>query len=89
MRTYHTVIYSDSKNIEAVPSKSVDLMVTSPPYPMIEMWDEMFAQPGSSAEAALKNGDGFKAFESMHEMLDPIWKEVYRVLKLGGFACIN
>jgi DNA modification methylase len=89
MRTYHTVIYSDSKNIEAVPSKSVDLMVTSPPYPMIEMWDEMFAQPGSSAEAALKKGDGFKAFESMHEMLDPIWKEVYRVLKLGGFACIN
>ena len=89
MRTYHTVIYSDSKNIEAAPSKSVDLMVTSPPYPMIEMWDEMFAQPGSSAEAALKNGDGFKAFESMHEMLDPIWKEVYRVLKLGGFACIN
>jgi DNA modification methylase len=89
MRTHHTVIYSDSKNMEAIPSESVDLMVTSPPYPMIEMWDEMFAQQGSSVEAALKNGDGFKAFESMHEMLDPIWKEVYRVLKLGGFACIN
>jgi DNA modification methylase len=89
MRTHHTVTYSDSKNMEAVPSESVDLMVTSPPYPMIEMWDEMFAQQGLSVEAALKNGDGSKAFESMHEMLDPIWKEVYRVLKFGGFACIN
>ena len=89
MRTHHTVTYSDSKNMEAVPSKSVDLMVTSPPYPMIEMWDEMFAQQRSSVKAALKNGEGSKAFESMHEMLDPIWKEVYRVLRFGGFACIN
>jgi DNA modification methylase len=89
MRTHHTVTYSDSKNMEAVPSESVDLMVTSPPYPMIEMWDEMFAQQRSSVKAALKNGEGSKAFESMHEMLDPIWKEVYRVLKFGGFACIN
>jgi DNA modification methylase len=89
MRTHHTVIYSDSKNMEAVPSESVDLMVTSPPYPMIEMWDEMFAQQRSSVKAALKNGEGSKAFESIHEMLDPIWKEVYRVLKFGGFACIN
>jgi DNA modification methylase len=89
MRTHHTVTYSDSKNMEAVPSESVDLMVTSPPYPMIEMWDEMFAQQRSSVKAALKNGEGSKAFESMHEMLGPIWKEVYRVLKFGGFACIN
>ena len=89
MRTHHTVIYSDSKNMEAVASESVDLMVTSPPYPMIEMWDEMFARQRSSVEVSLKDGNGSKAFESMHELLDPIWKEVYRVLKFGGFACIN
>ena len=41
MKTNHNVIYSDSKNMDAVPSESVDLMVTSPPYPMIAMWDEM------------------------------------------------
>ena len=44
MKTNHKVIYSDSKNMEAVPSESVDLMVTSPPYPMIAMLDEMFVQ---------------------------------------------
>ena len=75
--------------MEAVPSESVDLMVTSPPYPMIEMWDEMFAQQSSSVKKALQKGDGLNAFERMHQLLDPVWKEVYRVLKFGGFACIN
>jgi DNA modification methylase len=37
-------------NMEAVSSESVDLMVTSPPYPMIEMWDEIFAQQSSSVK---------------------------------------
>jgi len=56
---------------------------------MIEMWDEMFAQQSSSVKKALKIKNGFNAFEMMHQVLDPIWKEVYRVLKFGGFACIN
>jgi DNA modification methylase len=89
MKTNHKVIYSDSKNMETVTSESVDLMVTSPPYPMIAMWDEMFAQQSSSVKKALKKGDGANAFELMHQVLDPIWKEVYRTLKFGGFACVN
>ncbi|GMQ79663.1 MAG: site-specific DNA-methyltransferase [Thermodesulfobacteriota bacterium] len=89
MKTNHKVIYSDSKNMEAIPSESVDLMVTSPPYPMIAMWDEMFIQQSSSVKKALKKGDGANAFELMHQLMDPIWKEVFRVLKFGGFACIN
>jgi DNA modification methylase len=89
MKTNHKVIYSDSKNMEAIPSESVDLMVTSPPYPMIAMWDEMFAQQSSSVKKALAKGDGTNAFELMHQVLDPVWKEVYRTLKFGGFACVN
>ena len=89
MITNHRVIYSDSKNMKTVPSGSVDLIVTSPPYPMIQMWDDMFSEQSSSVKAALKMGEGSKAFESMHEILNPIWAEVYRVLKFGGFACIN
>jgi DNA modification methylase len=89
MKTNHKVIYSDSKNMETVTSESVDLMVTSPPYPMIAMWDEMFAQQSSSVKKALKKGDGANAFELMHQVLDPVWKEVYRTLKFGGFACVN
>jgi DNA modification methylase len=89
MKTNHRVIYSDSKNMKAVPSESVDLMVTSPPYPMIAMWDEMFAHQSSSVKKALEKGDGANAFELMHQLMDPIWKEVYRVLKFSGFACVN
>lgn len=68
MTTNHRVIYSDSKNMEAVPSESVDLMVTSPPYPMIEMWDEMFTEQNSSVKKALEKGDGLNAFEMMHHL---------------------
>jgi len=89
MITDHSVIYSDSKKMDAVPSESVDLMVTSPPYPMIQMWDELFAQQNAHVREALKKDNGPHAFKSMHSILDPIWAEVYRVLKFGGFACIN
>jgi modification methylase len=75
--------------MENIPPESVDLMVTSPPYPMIAMWDEMFSRQSTSVKKALQKGDGSKAFERMHQALDPVWKEVYRVLKSGGFACIN
>ena len=89
MITNHSVIYSDSKRMDAVPSESVDLMVTSPPYPMIQMWDELFARQNAHVREALDKDNGPHAFESMHSILDPIWAEVYRVLKFGGFACIN
>jgi DNA modification methylase len=89
MKTNHKVIYENAVNMKAVQSESVNLMVTSPPYPMIEMWDEMFAQQNASVRKALERSDGTNAFELMHQVLDPVWKEVYRVLKFGGFACIN
>jgi DNA modification methylase len=86
MKTNHTVIIGNSINMEAVPSESVDLMVTSSPYPIIEMWDEMFARQSSSVNKALEKADGTNAFEFMHQLLDPVWQEVYRVLKVGSFA---
>ena len=89
MKTNHKVIFENAMDMAMVATESVDLMVTSPPYPMIAMWDEMFAQQSSSVKKALEKGDGANAFELMHQLMDPIWKEVYRVLKFGGFACIN
>ena len=89
MNTSHRIQFSDAKKMEAVSSESVDLMVTSPPYPMIGMWDSLFSGQSPAVKAALKKGDGREAFEQMHQMLDPVWEEVYRVLKTGGFACIN
>ena len=42
MKTTHKIFFKDSKKMGAIPSSSVHLVVTSPPYPMIEMWDDMF-----------------------------------------------
>ena len=89
MKTNHKIIFSNSKKMDDVPSESVDLIVTSPPYPMIQMWDEMFCKQNPSIEAALKKTEGSAAFELMHKILDPVWNEVFRVLKYGGLACIN
>jgi len=75
--------------MDTVPSESVNLIVTSPPYPMIQMWDELFGRQNPHVGKALEKENGTDAFELMHTILDPIWAEVYRVLKFGGFACIN
>ena len=89
MKTEHKIVFGDSRKIECIPSEYVDLMVTSPPYPMIKMWDEMFSEQNPEIGEALKSGNGQLAFELMNKELDKVWGEVYRVLKPGGIACIN
>ena len=89
MKTIHKIIFENSTEMKALPSESVDIMVTSPPYPMVEMWDEMFCRQSASVKKALEEKDGPRAFELIHRLMDPIWEEVYRVLKVGSIACIN
>jgi DNA modification methylase len=89
MKSTHKIYFKNSKNMRAIPASSVHLVVTSPPYPMIEMWDEMFVNQNSNILKALKNSDGLQAFELMHKILDQVWQELYRILINGGIACIN
>ncbi len=89
MKTIHKILYQDSRNLEDIPSESIDLIVTSPPYPMIEMWDEVFGNQNPDILKALSRGDGPLAFNLMHEILNSVWNEAFRVLKNGRFACIN
>jgi DNA modification methylase len=89
MKTRHHIFFENSKTMKAIPSDSVDLVVTSPPYPMIEMWDAMFASQNRPIRDALNSENNLAAFELMHRELDQVWNEVYRVLKKGAIACIN
>lgn len=74
--------------MECIENGSIDLVVTSPPYPMIEMWDDiMTLQNPQIGNALLKNPSD--AFEMMHQELDKVWRECYRLLKDGGMLCIN
>lgn len=89
MKTTHKIFFQDAQDLKNIPSESVDLVVTSPPYPMIEMWDEMFSHQNPEIQDALASGDGKQAYALIHEILDAVWDEVFRVLKDGRFACIN
>jgi len=55
----------------------IHLVITSPPYPMIKMWDNQFKEFGA------------KTYEQMHELLAKVWKGCYNALVDGGLMCIN
>lgn len=88
-RTVHRFFSSDARDLGILDDRSVDLVVTSPPYPMIAMWDGLFGTLSPGAGRALREKEGWRAFELMHLELDKVWHELYRVLKEGAFACIN
>ncbi len=89
LKTLHTVFYENSENMKELKNESVDLVITSPPYPMIEMWDVAFTKQNPEIGEALRSNDGNRAFELMNRLLDNVWNEVYRVVKPGGIVCIN
>jgi len=71
------IIIRDSTNMDKLDDSSIDLVVTSPPYPMIKMWDNLFHSVGANT------------YDEMHDYLAKTWKECFRVLKKGGLMCIN
>ena len=95
MPTHHRVIIGNSQIMPEIESGSVQVMVTSPPYPMIAMWDEQFKSDTKIAELWKKmDSDGDQAtvrqiYDAMHNNLAKVWAETYRVLCDGGIACIN
>lgn len=89
MKSTHNILIGDARRMDAIDNESVELIVTSPPYPMIEMWDNTFSQLNSSIGDELKCYNGIQAFNLMHKELDKVWRECYRILKPGCMACIN
>ena len=100
MQTVHNIKFGLAQNMTTVADASVALVVTSPPYPMIEMWDESFAAQdtfptnrdfvsASTVSKAIQQADGATAFDLMHRQLEKVWDELARVTMSGGFVCIN
>jgi DNA modification methylase len=89
LQTSHKIHFSDSRELDFIDSESIALVVTSPPYPMIEMWDDCFKARSKDIGTAIDDCDGRAAFTLMHNELDKVWSHVYRVLVDGGIACIN
>ncbi|MES2643556.1 MAG: site-specific DNA-methyltransferase [Myxococcota bacterium] len=88
MRTTHRVVTGDARRMTGVADASVALVVTSPPYPMIAMWDDAFTAMNPRVRAALEKAPA-RAFEAQHKALDAVWAECHRALVPGGLLCVN
>ena len=71
------VIAGDARTLPGIPDRSVHLVVTSPPYPMIPQWDGLFATLGAHD------------YEGMHAILGAAWSAAERVLVEGGLLAVN
>ena len=96
MQTEHTIINANSQQMPEITDTSIHLMVTSPPYPMIKMWDSQFvtinpqiATLWQKLETDSKEETVTQIYNAMHEALAKTWRETHRVLVDGGIACIN
>jgi modification methylase len=96
MPTHHKIVIGNSQQMSELADCSVQLMVTSPPYPMIAMWDELFAEADrriaelwQKLQVDVGEATVRQIYDAMHDYLGKVWLETYRVLCDGGIACIN
>jgi site-specific DNA-methyltransferase (cytosine-N4-specific) len=90
------IILGNSQQMPELIDSSIQLMITSPPYPMIKMWDTQFGRINPQI-ATLWHDLGAhgreetvtQIYDAMHEDLAKVWREAFRVLVDGGIACIN
>jgi len=70
------LIRGDARHLTELANESVQLVVTSPPYPMIPQWDALFAALGA------------RDYPAMLGVLEEAWAECHRVLIEGGLLAI-
>lgn len=70
-------VHGDARELAGVAPGSVELVVTSPPYPMIPQWDESFRRWGATDYAG------------MHGRLGEVWSACYARLVDGGILAVN
>ena len=76
-KTRHKIINGDSRQMTELDDKSVDLVITSPPYWQLK-------------DYGTKNQIGYNdSYEEYINNLNLVWKESYRVLNNGCRLCVN
>ena len=96
MLTKNKIILGNSQQMPEIEDSTIHVMVTSPPYPMIKMWDAQFGKLNPQIATLWREleADGeertvTQIYDTMHESLAKVWRETFRVLIDGGIACIN
>ncbi len=76
-KTRHKIINGDSRQMTELGDKSVDLVITSPPYWQLK-------------DYGTENQIGYNdSYEEYINNLNLVWKESYRVLNNGCRLCVN
>jgi len=76
-KTRHKIVLGDSRQMKSVPDKSVQLIITSPPYWQLK-------------DYGVDNQIGYNnSYEEYINNLNLVWKESYRVLDNGCRLCVN
>jgi modification methylase len=77
-KTEHVIRQGDARDLSWIPSESVHLVVTSPPYANLIEYPAHVAQLGN-----------IRAYDAFLTELDKVWTECLRVLVPGGrVACV-
>lgn len=76
--THHRLLLGDARDLSAIPSNSVHLVVTSPPYWTLKEYRDTEGQLGHLAD-----------YDEFLGEVDKVWREAFRVLVPGGrLVCI-
>lgn len=75
--TKHKIVIGDSRKLNKIPDKSVQLIITSPPYWQLKDY-------GTEDQIGFND-----SYEEYINNLNLVWKECYRVLSDGCRMCIN
>lgn len=77
IKTHHTIINGDSRQMSELTDRSVHLVITSPPYWQLK-------------DYGTEDQIGFhESYESYINNLNLVWNECYRVLHNGCRLCVN
>jgi modification methylase len=71
--TVHQFRVGDARDLSSIPSSSVQLVITSPPYWTLKRYNDLDGQLGHIED-----------YDEFLTLLDKVWRECYRVLVPGG-----
>ncbi len=77
LQTTHTIVNGDSRDMSTLPDKSVNLIVTSPPYWQLKDY-------GTDVQIGYHD-----SYENYINNLNLVWSECYRALHDGCRLCVN
>jgi len=76
--THHTLVLGDARDLSFIPTESVHLVVTSPPYWCLKKYEENPGQLGN-----------LRDYEEFLAQLERTWRHAYRILVPGGrLVCV-